>query len=90
MKELFGKTSTTSIIAVLLLISCMVIMSFMVATSKPHDATTRTQIVQGLFGLLMMMGGYYFGSSKQRTGVTQQADTITNSPAPTDLTAEEK
>lgn len=75
MKEFFCKASTTSVIAVILAISCMGLLYLITAGNMPKDDTTRTQIIQGVFGLLMLLGGYYFGASKQRSP-NINADTV--------------
>lgn len=62
----FSKTSTTSIVAVLLTICSFGSLGFLLVEFG-DDATTRTQIITGVFGLMAGVVGYYFGSSKQRT-----------------------
>lgn len=74
-----SKTSTTSIIAVMLVGFSFFLLGFM-AMEFGDDATTRTQIITGLLTSIAAVTGYYFGSAKQRA-VTQNADTISNSPA---------
>lgn len=83
MKELFTKTSTTSIIAVLI-IFCGFALKFSLAFLPSHiDAALKTQIIQGNDNLMLAAALYYFGSSKQKA-ITQQADSINNSPAVAD------
>lgn len=80
MKELFAKTTTTSIIATLIIV---VGFSFLycIAFIPAHISDSlKTQLVQGDWGIMMLAAAYYFSASKQR-GVTQNADTITNQPA---------
>ena len=73
--NIFTKTSTTSVIAVMIVVLGMGLLYLITGAGVPKDDTTRTQIVQGVFGLLMMLAGYYFGASKQRTST--QAGTTT-------------
>lgn len=60
------KTSTTSIVAVILIVSCMGLLFMVTTCGVPTDETTRVQIVQGLFGVITLLGGYYFGASKHQ------------------------
>jgi hypothetical protein len=79
MKKLFTKTSTTSIIAVMIIFSGFAL-KFALAFFPSHiDAALKTQIIQGNDNIMLAAALYYFGSSK-KTGINQQADTITNSP----------
>lgn len=79
MKQIIAKISTTSVIAAALVFACMGLLFVITCTDQPKDDTTRTQIVQGLFGLLMLLGGYYFGASKNRSP-TIPADKTNDTP----------
>ena len=65
MKELLLKTSTTSIIALMIVFFCFFLLGFM-AMKYGADATTRTQIITGLLTSIAAVTGYYFGSIELR------------------------
>jgi hypothetical protein len=79
MKDIFCKTPTTSIIAVMITLLGFGGLAH-IMLKHGDDATTRTQVVTGILGLLYIPAQYFFGSSKQKA-VTQNADSISNSPA---------
>lgn len=76
--DFITKASTTSVIAVVLVITCMALLFVITAGNVPKDDTTRTQIIQGVFGLLMLCGGYYFGASKQRSSINAETVNTVN------------
>jgi hypothetical protein len=78
MLNTISKTSTTSIVAVLIVFFAFFLIGFM-AVSYGDDATTRTQIITGLLTSIAAVTGYYFGSTKNRPQVQQNAENINNS-----------
>ena len=72
-----------------MILCCFGILGYISATNNPHDATTRTQIVQGIIGLLMMIGGYYYGAAKNRPAQanTGSGDINVNTPPEPPTTA---
>lgn len=75
MKDFLTNTSTTSVIAVILVSSGMGLVFFLAFSNLPHDNTRATQIITGTYSLLMAIVGYYFGASKQRSSAIN-ADTV--------------
>lgn len=67
MKQFFNTTSTTSLIAfTIVLLSYLYF--FMVGSGKMNTTESlQTQIVQGIFGLTMLVAGFFFGASKKDT-----------------------
>jgi hypothetical protein len=63
--DFFGKTSTTSIIAVMMVSGAFFLLGFL-AMKFGDDATTRTQIITGLLTSIAAVTGYYFGAAKNR------------------------
>lgn len=82
MKDLFPKTSPTNIVAVLVVVFSFALLFCVIALEKPSNDTRATQIITGLFGVLMLVCGYYFGASRARGPVQQQAENITNTTTP--------
>jgi hypothetical protein len=67
MKQVFNNTNITSIIAFTIIVLSYMYF-FMVGSGKMHTTESlQTQIVQGIFGLTMLVAGYFFGSSKKET-----------------------
>jgi len=60
-----SKASPTSIVAVLLVVSCMAMLFYISEGKRVTNDTISTQIITGVFGLLMAIAGYYFGASKK-------------------------
>lgn len=84
-----SKHSATSFIAIIWSIGGLGLLFYIVSGRATSDGNLQTQIAQGLFGLLMMMLGYYYGSSKKHSDGTSEGTTtadisatITTSPEP--------
>lgn len=60
-----NKTSTTSIVAVIITILTFILLAYL-CFKYGDDATTRTQIITGLLAALAYPAQYYFGQSKNR------------------------
>ena len=61
-----NKTTTTTIIGIITILACFGFFYLSgLGLSKATDAL-QTQINQGLFGIIMLVIGYYFGSSKDK------------------------
>lgn len=83
-----SKHSATSFIAIIWSIGGLYLLWFIVSGHAHADGNIQTQIAQGVFGLLMLILGFYFGSSKKHGDPniepgTTTADiqaTITTSP----------
>lgn len=63
-----SRTPTTSIVAILLIVSCMAMLFFLADGKRVTNDTISTQIITGVNGLLMAVVGYYFGASKKDQG----------------------
>ena len=60
----FNKTTTQTIIAVLVVLLSFGFFYVVGIGASTATESTQTQITQGLFGIIMLVTGYYFGSSK--------------------------
>jgi hypothetical protein len=85
-----SKHSATSFIAIIWSIGGLGLLFYIVSGRASSDGNLQTQIAQGLFGLLMLVLGYYFGSSKKHSDGTTEGTTtadiqatITTSPTDT-------
>lgn len=67
-----NRATTTTIIAVLVVILCFGFFYLSgLGLSKATDAL-QTQINQGLFGIIMLVVGYFFGASKDHQDKNKQ------------------
>lgn len=65
MKQFLTTTSFTSIIAFTIVVLSYMYF-FMVGSGNMHTTESlQTQIVQGMFGLTMLVAGFFFGASKK-------------------------
>jgi len=83
MSNPFSQTSTTSIIAVMLIGGSFFLLGYL-GMEYGDDATTRTQLITGLLTSLGAVTGYYFGAAKNRAGQvnTDSGDINVNPPNP--------
>ena len=65
MKDLIKGATTTSLIGVLVVIFCFAYFFLSGSGLFKAPESLQTQITQGLFGLIGLVVGYYFGSSKR-------------------------
>lgn len=66
MKQFLTTTSTTSIIAFTVVVLGYIYF-FFVGSGKMHTTESlQTQIVQGIFGLIMLVAGFYFGGNNKK------------------------
>ena len=78
MKELYKATTTSSIIAVIVIVGCFGYFYLAGSGLFKSPESLQTQITQGLFGLAMAIMGYYFGASKEKhTPTTTESITKT-------------
>lgn len=81
---MFTKTSTTSIVAVLLTVFGFILLGYL-CFEYGDDATTRTQIITGVLSVIGSPAAYYFAASKRRDApsgpaITQADNVNVNNP----------
>jgi len=59
------KASTTSVIAIFWTLAAIGFLFYIASGAAHAHETIQTQCIQGLFGIVMLIAGYYFGSSKK-------------------------
>lgn len=84
-----SKHSATSFIAIIWSFGGIGLLFYIVSGKAHSDGNLQTQIAQGLFGLLMLVLGYYYGSSKKHTDTTTEPGTTTADIQATITTAPE-
>jgi hypothetical protein len=72
-----SKHSATSFIAVIWSFGGLGLLFYIVSGRASSDGNLQTQIAQGLFGLLMLILGYYYGSSKKHSDPSVEEGTTT-------------
>lgn len=65
------KEHTTSLLAIIWSLSAIVIFILVLTKDIKSDDKTSYMIVQGMFGTITFILGYYYGASKQRPDQTE-------------------
>ncbi len=74
MKQSWLKENTTSILAIMWSLSAIIIFIVVLTKDIKSDDKTSYMIVQGMFGTITFILGYYYGASKQRADPTPKED----------------
>lgn len=78
MKQSWLKENTTSILAIMWSVSAIVIFILVLTKDIKSDDKTSYMIVQGMFGTITFILGYYYGASKQRPQDIPKEDNSVN------------
>lgn len=70
-----SKHSATSFLAIIWSFGGLFLLWYILSGRAHSDGNLQTQITQGLYGLLMLILGYYFGSSKKHNDGTPEGTT---------------
>lgn len=76
MKQSWLKENTTSILAIMWSLSAIIIFIIVLTKDIKSDDKTSYMIVQGMFGTITFILGYYYGASKQRADTPKEDNSV--------------